>query len=107
MKLPSTAGVRRKVTNEVLRQIFEHWNEVEPGTAATRGQHTLTHLYRTEPTQYARLIAALLPRDVVVDAVGDMSDEDLDALIDNMRLRLEQQRALATKPILIEAKNGR
>jgi len=41
---PSTTGVRRQLTNQVLREIFEHWNAVEPGTSAARGQLTLTHL---------------------------------------------------------------
>ena len=104
-RLPSTAGVRRKLTNQVLREIFEHWNTIEPGCKETRGRLTLTHLYRAEPATYAKLIAALLPKDVVIEsAVGELDDEQLDALIDDIRLRLEEKRAIAAK--LIEDKNG-
>lgn len=82
MKLPSTAGLRRKITNEVLRQIFDHWCEIEPGCKETRGQLTLTHLYRTEPAQYAKLVAALLPKDILIEsAVGEMDDDQIDDVI--------------------------
>ena len=47
--LPSPAGTKRALTNKVLREIFDHWNEIEEKTGKTRGQMTLTHLFRSEP----------------------------------------------------------
>src|SRR5262245_17586474 len=89
MRLPTINGVRRQLTNQVLREIFEHWNTVEPGTSASRGQLTLTHLYRAEPAQYAKLVAALLPKDILIEsAVGDMDDDQIDDVIARIKERL-------------------
>src|SRR5262245_53977133 len=99
MRLPSTAGARRQLTNQVLREIFEHWNTVEPGTAATRGQLTLTHLYRTEPSQYAKLVADLLPKDILIEsAVGEMDNDQIDDVITRIKQRLIDVRAAEARP---------
>jgi hypothetical protein len=100
MKLLSTAGVRRQLTNQVLRDIFGHWNTVEPGTSATRGQLTLTHLYRTEPALYAKLVAALLPKDILIEsAIGDMDDDQIDDVIARIKERLIDVRAAEARPV--------
>lgn len=100
MKLPSTAGLRRKITNEVLRQIFDHWCEIEPGCKETRGQLTLTHLYRTEPAQYAKLVAALLPKDILIEsAVGEMDDDQIDDVIARIKERLIDARTAEARPV--------
>jgi hypothetical protein len=66
--LPSTAGAKRQITNKTLREIFEHWNEVGDEKAGkTRGQMTLNYLFRSEPTNCARLIASLLPKGISIE----------------------------------------
>jgi hypothetical protein len=74
--LPGTKGARRQLSAKVLKDIFTHWSEVEPGTnGKTRGEITLTILYREEPATYAKLVAALLPRDLIIEsAVTEMDD---------------------------------
>jgi hypothetical protein len=113
MRLPSVNGVRRQITNQVLREIFEHWSAIEPGTSATRGELTLTHLYRTEPAHYAKLVAALLPRDLLIEStVGDMDDEQIDDVIARIKERLSYVRptgGIATRQIascVAEPRNG-
>jgi hypothetical protein len=92
--LPSTAGTKRALTNKVLREIFDHWNEVEEKTGKTRGQMTLTHLFRSEPGNYARLIASLLPRDLIVEnKLAEIDDDQIDEMIFRMRERIEQENA--------------
>jgi protein-disulfide isomerase-like protein with CxxC motif len=33
--LPSMVGTKRALTNKVLREIFDHWNEIEEKTGKT------------------------------------------------------------------------
>ena len=92
--LPPPAGTKRALTNKVLREIFDHWNEIEEKTGKTRGQLTLTHLFRSEPGNYARLIASLLPKDVSVEtAAGEMDEDQIDDVIARVQERLLDVRA--------------
>ena len=87
--LPSPAGTKRALTNKVLREIFDHWNEIEEKTGKTRGQLTLTYLFRSEPGNYARLIVFLLPKDVSVEtATGEMDEDQIDDVIARVQERL-------------------
>ena len=92
--LPSPAGTKRALTNKVLREIFDHWNEIEEKTGKTRGQMSTTHLFRSEPGNYARLIASLLPKDVSVEtAAGEMDEDQIDDVIARVQERLLDVRA--------------
>jgi hypothetical protein len=100
MKLRGRVGVRRQLTNQVLREIFTHWCEVEPGAKGTRGKLILDHLFRTEPTQYAKLVAALLPRDLLIEStVGEMDDDQIDDVIARIKERLLDARAEEARPL--------
>ena len=55
---------------------------------------TLTHLFRSEPGNYARLIASLLPKDVSVEtATGEMDEDQIDDVIARVQERLLDVRA--------------
>jgi hypothetical protein len=98
--LPSMAGTKRALTNKVLREIFDHWNEIEEKTGKTRGQMTLTHLFRSEPGNYARLIASLLPKDISVEtAAGEMDESQIDDVIARIQERLLDVRAREARPV--------
>jgi hypothetical protein len=98
--LPSTAGTKRALTNKVLREIFDHWNEIEEKTGNTRGQMTLTHLFQNEPGNYARLIASLLPKDITIEnTTGEMDDIQLDDVIARIQERLIDARASTARPV--------
>jgi hypothetical protein len=98
--LPSTAGTKRALTNKVLREIFDHWSEIEEGTGKTRGQMTLSYLYKAEPGNYARLIASLLPKDITIEnATSEMDDTQLDDVIARIQERLIDARATNARPI--------
>jgi hypothetical protein len=75
--LPTPRDAKRRLTSQVLRDILTHWSETEPGCKESRGKLTLDHLFKHEPDTYAKLVVALLPRDLVIEsAVSDMSDDD-------------------------------
>jgi hypothetical protein len=69
-------------------------NEIEEKTGKTRSQMTLTHLFRSEPGNYARLIASLLPKDVLVEtAAGEMDEDQIDDVIARVQEGLLDVRA--------------
>ena len=77
----------------------DHWNEIE-NTAKTRGQMTLTHLFRSEPGNYARLIASLLPKDISVEtAAGEMDQNQIDDVIARIQERLLDVRAREARSV--------
>jgi hypothetical protein len=76
------------------------WNEIEEKTGKTRGQLTLTHLFRSEPGNYARLIASLLPKDITIEnTTGEMDDTQLDDVIARIQERLIDARASTARPV--------
>src|SRR6476619_7263460 len=92
--IPKPTGSRRALTQKAIIEIFDHWNEVDEKTGKTRGQMTLTHLFHAAPTDYARLIVSLVPRELIVEnSLEAVPDADIDAMIERIRQRLEDERA--------------
>jgi hypothetical protein len=98
--LPSTAGTKRALTTKVLAEIFAHWAEVDEKTGKSRGQMTLSYLYRSDPANYARLVASLLPKDLnITSSTSDMDDNQLDDVINRIQERLIDARAATARPV--------
>jgi hypothetical protein len=59
-----------------------------------------------DPTNYLRVIASILPRELTIEnAAADLTDDELDTMI--VRLKSEMLEAMNAQPLLIEAKpNG-
>ena len=61
---------------------------------------TLTHLFRNEPGNYARLIASLLPKDISVEtAAGEKDESQIDDVIARIQERLLDVRAREARSI--------
>jgi hypothetical protein len=61
---------------------------------------TLTHLFRSEPGNYARLIASLLPKDISVEtAAGEMDENQIDDVIARIQERLLDVRATEARSV--------
>jgi hypothetical protein len=92
-------GSRNKVARRVLEDILAHWFEpAANGSDLHKGREALETLYKTKPDLYAKLVASLLPRDLIItSAMDDLSDDQVDDVIARIREQLEarQSEALA------------
>jgi hypothetical protein len=92
-------GRPRGAKNRLHRAFVQalHADFEEHGPAAIR-------ICRMEdPTNYLRVIASILPRELTIEtAAADLTDDELDAMI--QRLRMEMLEALPPEPLLIEAR---
>jgi hypothetical protein len=80
---------KRGYTERAVKELFRHWFEVDEQTGKARGELTMTYLYKTEPATYAKLVIGRLPHDIVVgNSISEMTDDDLDALLDRAREQL-------------------
>jgi hypothetical protein len=97
--IPKPTGSRKAIAQRAIVEIFDHWNHVDEKTGKTRGDMTLTYLFQNEPANYARLIAALLPKEFTIENVSaDMDEDRLDAMILQIEDRL-YARSEAARPI--------
>jgi hypothetical protein len=101
---------KRGYTERAVKELFRHWFEVDDATGKPRGELTMTHLYRTEPATYAKLVIGRLPHDIVIgNAVSELTDDDLDALLDRAREQLAARTVVdvtpaAKPPVLLSIK---
>jgi len=49
------------------------------------GAAAIVKARETDPAAYVRVIASLLPREIKVDPIADLTDEELDARIRQLR----------------------
>src|SRR5216684_5269285 len=89
----------RGAKNRLHRAFVEalHADFKEHGAAAIR-------ICRMEnPTNYLRVIASILPRELTIEtAAADLTDDELEAMI--QRLKTEMLEPLMPEPLLIEAR---
>ena len=96
-------GARNKLATRVLQDLLQVWDEpVSEGSEVTKGLAALRVMAVEDPAGYAKLYASLLPREFTVEAVADLGDNDLDAMIEKLRdeLLLEHK----VKPEVLELK---
>jgi hypothetical protein len=97
MKSPTS---KRGYTERAVKELFRHWFEADGNTGKSRGEMTMTHLYRTEPATYAKLVIGRLPHDIVIgNSVSEMTDDDLDALLDRAREQLAARTIVDVTPV--------
>jgi hypothetical protein len=89
------AGVRNKLNTEALNDLLAEWRE--GGRAAVK-------IFRMEdPGGFVRAVLGTLPKELTIDHVtSDLSDDDLDTLIANIKQRLLEQRQALPEPRIIE-----
>jgi hypothetical protein len=96
-------GSRNRLTEVALQALGEHF--AEHGAAA------IDRVYREEPATYLKIVASLLPRQVMVEKVNPMSemtDEEIEALEQHLaavQARLVQQIEPVAEPVLVSAEH--
>jgi hypothetical protein len=88
-------GARNKLASRVLQDLLDVWDEpIVEGKTLTRGKAALRIMSRERPSDFAKLYAGIMPREFWVEStVSEMSDSEIDSLIETMRQRLLEQRA--------------
>lgn len=66
-------GTRHRIGGELLRALEKDFNE--------GGAEAIKKMRETDPVAYVRALISLLPKEVKIEAVNDLSDDELDARI--------------------------
>ena len=89
------AGVRNRLNTEALNDLLAEWKE---------GGRDAVRIFRMEdPGGFVRAVIGTLPKELTVETVtSDLTDDDLDTLIANIKQRLVEQRQALPEPKVIE-----
>jgi hypothetical protein len=77
-------GVRNKLSHTFLSDLLEEWSE--------HGKETLRIARVERPVEFAKMVAGLLPREFELEintTVTEISDDELNHMLDDVRRRLE------------------
>lgn len=90
-------GAKNRLADSFFGDLLNHWNEpAQPGHHLTKGQEALETLWKREPAAYARLFASVMPKDFAFSkSPADISDAELDTLINQFRERLVERQKQA------------
>jgi hypothetical protein len=85
-------GIRNKVSKRFLEDVYESWQK--------HGRDALEYLGKRKPVEFARLVAGVLPKELIFESVTDTTSvEDLDVIISTLRQHLLSKPG---EPLLIE-----
>jgi hypothetical protein len=83
------AGTKTRLTRQVIKDMFAVWCEPSAdGVDVNRGTAALRQLFFERPAEFVRIIASVLPRDLVLESA--FSEHDTDKL-ERMLVLIEQQ----------------
>jgi len=92
------AGVRNKLHTAFLADLLDEWQK--------HGRGVVSILRTRHPVEFAKIVAGTLPKEFVVEsALDDLSDNDLDELIANIKRRLleaRKEKVALPEPRIIE-----
>jgi len=85
-------GVKNKLAANVLRDLLQVWDEV--AISREGANIALRIMSKEQPAKFTQLYASLCPREFWIEAnvASEMSDVELDNIIEAMRERLLAQR---------------
>lgn len=87
-------GARNKFSRRVVEDLLRDWEEGGPGA--------IKRMRVMDPSGYVKVCASLLPRELTVEtALADLSDDDIDDLIE----QIKQHMIEARRPILISRRD--
>jgi hypothetical protein len=91
-----THGARNRLTVRVFEDVLKHWNEpVTEGGPLTNGMAALEIMMKEKPNEYVRAVLSIMPKEIAIENVmAEVSDEQLDALMDKIREHLLMGRRL-------------
>src|SRR5262249_5303127 len=99
-------GSRNRLAKRFFEDMSEVWDEPTPDGKSTRGKAALRLMWRERPGDFAKLYAAVMPREFWIDSVaGELSDDEIDRAIEILREQIHGERALelkADEPKMIE-----
>jgi hypothetical protein len=85
-------GIRNKVSKKFLEDVYESWQK--------HGRDVLEYLGKRKPIEFARLVAGVLPKELIFESVTDTASvEDLDIIIGTIKQHLLSKPG---EPLLIE-----
>jgi hypothetical protein len=85
-------GIRNKVSKKFLEDVYESWQK--------HGRDALEYMGKRKPIEFARLVAGVLPKELIFESVSDATSvEDLDVIINTLRQHLLSKPG---EPLLIE-----
>jgi hypothetical protein len=91
-------GARNKLAQSVLADLLDVWNEpIKNGSTLTRGKAALQVMSIEKPHEFAKLYGALMPREFHVEAVAELGDGDIDALIEKLLNELQVEHKVEPK----------
>jgi hypothetical protein len=84
-------GARNKLASSVYGDVFDFLTEPAAFEASepTKFQTLLLTLWRESPRDLARFVASILPKELSIETstVNELSDEELDRMIEALRAR--------------------
>jgi hypothetical protein len=91
-------GARNKLAKRFFEDMSEVWDEPTADGKSTRGKAALRLMWRERPGEFAKLYAAVMPREFWVDnVVGELTDDEIDRAIEMLREQIRGERALELK----------
>jgi hypothetical protein len=97
-------GARNKLAQRVLQDLLDVWDEpIKDGSDLTRGKAALRVMSSEKPAEFAKLYGSLMPREFHVEAVAELGDNDIDALIEKLSNELTVEHKV--EPKLLELKS--
>jgi hypothetical protein len=86
-------GIRNKVSKKFLEDVYQAWQK--------HGPDVLDYLGKRKPVEFARLVAGVLPRELIFEnvALEGQSAEELDAIILTIKQHMLSKPG---EPLLIE-----
>src|SRR5262249_25289348 len=87
-------GVKNRLAGDVLSDLLAVWNEpIKEGSDIRRGPAALRIMSRERTHDFVKVFANVLPKEFLVESTAaELSDEDLDALIAQLRVRALEAR---------------
>jgi hypothetical protein len=85
-------GAKNKFARQVWEDLLKVWSDpaIEGGNM-NRGTAALLTMFAEKPVEYVKVNVAVLPKDLIIESkVGEMSDEQLERMIEAVR-RLEEE----------------
>jgi hypothetical protein len=78
-------GTRNRLSNKLLEDMCENWQK--------NGKAALEIMFKEKPSEYVRAMLSVLPREFVFEeALADFGDEDIDHLLEAIRLRVLERK---------------
>jgi hypothetical protein len=101
-------AARDKISAAFLEALSETFHE--PSEGSTKGLDALKKVRDIDPATYARIFAALMPKQVEIteeDPISNLTDEQLEAYCAELERQIAERASRAGTPLVIAASSQR